>query len=104
MDNGLVSSNSINPESIVSDDFIASSDFTPGAERHSLREIVYQLFNSSSEESSIFLFSVLLMASGLILFIYGLISGQIYQFVMAFFFMVPGLVLDDVRQQQLAAR
>jgi hypothetical protein len=44
------------------------------------------------------------MASGLILFIYGLISGQIYQFVMAFFFMVPGLVLDDVRQQQLAAR
>ncbi|MGB9939271.1 hypothetical protein [Methanosarcina sp.] len=104
MDSELVSSNSINSENIASENCIVSSNCTPGAERHSPGEIFYQLFYSSSEESSIFLLSVLLMASGLILFIYGLISGQLYQFVMAFFFLVPGLVLDDARQQQLAAR
>lgn len=104
MDDELVSSNNINSESMISGNCIVSSNCTPGAERHSPREIIYQLFNSISEESSIFLLSILLMASGLILFIYGLVSGQLYQFVMAFFFLVPGLILDDARQQQLAAR
>jgi hypothetical protein len=103
MDSELVSSNNINSESVVSGNCIFSNNCTPGAERHSPGEIIYQLFNSKSEESSVFLLSVLLMASGLILFIYGLISGQLYQYVMAFFFLVPGLVLDDARQQ-LAAR
>lgn len=103
MDSELVSSNSISSQSIVSGNCIVSSNCTPGAERHSPEEIIYQLFNSSGQESSIFLLSVLLMASGLILFIYGIISGQLYQFVMAFFFLVPGLVLDDARQQ-LATR
>lgn len=104
MDSELVSSNNTDSGDIVSGNCIDSSNCTPGAERHSPCEIFYQLFNSNGEESSIFLLSVLLMASGLILFIYGLISGQLYQFIMAFFFLVPGLVLDDARQQQLCAR
>lgn len=104
MDSELVSSNSINSESIASGNCIVSSNCTPGAERYSPREIIYQFFNLSDGESAIFLLSILLMASGLILFIYGLVSRQLYQFIMAFFFLVTGLILDDARQQQLAAR
>ena len=104
LDNESVSSTSINSESIASSNCLKQCNCTPGAERNSLDKICYPLFNSSGEESLIFLLSVLLMASGLILFIYGLISGQLYQFVMAFFFLVPGLVLDDARQQKLCAR
>lgn len=104
MDSELASSNSINSGGIFSGNCIDSSNCTPGAERHFPSDIFHQLFNSNDEESSILLLSVLLMVSGLILFIYGLISGQLYQFIMAFFFLIPGLILDDARQQQLCAR
>lgn len=100
----LVSSNSMNSGGTVSGNCIDSNNCTSGAERHPPGEILYQLFNSNNENSFVFLLSVLLMASGLMLFIYGLISGQLYQFIMAFFFLVPGLVLDDARQQQLCVR
>lgn len=104
MDDDIATSNNINSESAASDNCIVSSTCTSGAERYSPREILENLFNSNNEESSVFLLSILLMASGLILFIYGLISGKPYQFIMAFFFLVPGLVLDDVRQQQMCER
>ena len=104
MESGSVSSNSINSGDIVSGNCIDSGNYTSGARRHLSGEIFYHLFSSKDVESSIFLLSVLLMTSGLILFIYGLISEQLYQFIMAFFFLVPGLVLDDAKQQQLCAR
>ena len=104
MDGDPISSNSINSESTALGSCVISSSWTPGTERHSPGEVFYHLFNSNNEESLIFLLSVLLMTSGLILFIYGIISGQLYQFIMAFFFLVPGLVMDDARQQQFCAR
>jgi len=104
VDSESVSSNSINSGDIVSGNSIHSGNYTSGARRHLSGEIFYHFFNLNHEESSIFLLCVLLMTSGLILFIYGFISGQLYQFIMAFFFLVSGLVLDDTRQQQLCAR
>jgi hypothetical protein len=106
VDSESVSSNSINSGDIVSGNSIDSGNYTDtgGARRHLFSEIFYHFFNLNHEESSIFLLCVLLMTSGLILFIYGFISGQLYQFIMAFFFLVSGLVLDDARQQQLCAR
>lgn len=104
IDSESVSSNSVNSGNTASGNCIYSGNYTGGSRRYLSGEIFYHLYNLNNEESSIFLLSVLLMTSGLILFIYGLISGQLYQFIMAFFFLVPGLVLDDARQQQLCAR
>jgi len=104
MDSELVSSSSANSETTASGNYSVPSNCTLGAESHSSTEILYLVFSRYGEKSLIFLLSVLLMTSGFILFIYGLISGQLYQFVMAFFFLVPGLILDNVMQLEPSAR
>ena len=47
------------------------------------------------EELSIYLLTILFMMSGFLLFIYGLFTGQIYQFVMGFIFLISGFILDN---------
>ena len=47
------------------------------------------------EELSIYLLTILFMMSGFLLFIYGLFTGQIYQFVMGFIFLISELILDN---------
>ena len=47
------------------------------------------------EELSIYLLTILFMMSGFLLFIYGLFTWQIYQFVMGFIFLISGFILDN---------
>jgi hypothetical protein len=95
LDNELVTLDSANSENVVSNEYNSS------AEHISVTEIYSQFFNSGVENLQVSLLSTLFMISGLILFIYGLFGGHTYQYVMAFFFLAPGFILDDVKEQYL---
>ena len=57
--------------------------------------IFSEISNMGVEELSIYLLTILFMMSGFLLFIYGLLRGQIYQFVMGFIFLISGFILDN---------
>lgn len=103
LDSELVSSNSINSQNVGLNNIEPCTEkaCNSSAEKIFLTEIFSQLFNSGIEELQVSLLSVLFMMSGFILFIYGLFGGHPYQFVMAFFFLASGFILDDVREQYL---
>jgi|GEM_PF-605705 len=103
LDSELVSSKSINFQNVGSNDCKPCTEkaCNSSAEKLSITEIFSQFFSSGIEGLQVSLLSVLFMMSGLILFICGLFGGHLYQFVMAFFFLASGFILDDVREQYL---
>jgi hypothetical protein len=56
------------------------------------------------ESFQISLLSILFFMAGLILFLYGLIGGHIYQYIMAFFFLAPGFILEDLKKEYLSRK
>lgn len=63
-------------------------------------EIFSEIPNLGTEESSVYFLSLLFIMSGFLLFIYGLFTVHLYQFVMGFVFLISGFIMDSTTESE----
>lgn len=80
-----------------------SNGYSPSKKKNA-DSIFSKFLNLGIEELLIYLLGVLFMMSGLLLFIYGLFMGYLYQFIMGFIFLIPGFILDCMRESTTAGK
>ncbi len=78
------------------------NSINPYTKKH-ISNVFSEISNLGIEELSILL-SVLFMMSGFLLFIYGLFTEQLYQFVMSLIFLIPGFMLDNERNSDTVGK